>query len=308
MGGRRRRWRWARRLPAMDAKQSAAEFESPLSSTVTMSRSPSPAPDTASPAADSETSPTRGDSEPASRASDGARETSEAASDSQAKDASASRSASESPSTSAPAPEETSASSTPASGSTVAATSMGSWQAVWSAAHNAYYFYNSVTQETTWTNPLQPEASTSSAADASSSSEPQASGSTSTPAPTGSLYQLQAAALAQGIDPALAFLDPSLVASTSSTPAAFTYTAKFNARTGAFTRPDGRDPNHVSEYERARRMSEAYFDVNQWEEELEQRKAEEEAESKKRKRPTKKDLVGSLVPSQSCGGSGADMC
>ena len=102
---------------------------------------------------------------------------------------------------------------------------------------------------------------------------------------------LQAAAAAQGIDPSLAHLDPSLAASTSASPAAFTYTAKFNARTGAFTRPDGRDPNHVSEYERARRMSEAYFDVGQWEQDVEQRNAQEEAEGKKRKRPTKKDLV-----------------
>ena len=87
-------------------------------------------------------------------------------------------------------------------------------------------------------------------------------------------------------------LDPSLAASTSSNPQAFTYTAKFNARTGAFARPDGRDPNHVSEYERARRMSEAYFDVGQWEKDLDERHAQEEAEGKKRKRPTKKDLVG----------------
>lgn len=101
---------------------------------------------------------------------------------------------------------------------------------------------------------------------------------------------MQAAAAAQGIDPALAFLDPSLIASTSSTPQAFTYTAKFNARTGAFTRPDGRDPTHVSEYERARRMSEAYFDVGEWEKEVAQRKAQEEAEGKKKKKPTKKDL------------------
>ncbi|KAI0705432.1 hypothetical protein C8Q76DRAFT_771203 [Earliella scabrosa] len=251
-----------------------------------MSRCPSP--DAPSPAADSETSPTRGDSEPASRASDGARETSEAASDSQAKDASASRSASESPSSSAPAPEETSASSTPASGSTVAATSMGSWQAVWSAAHNAYYFYNSVTQETTWVNPLQPNAE----AGPSNTGGPSGpSDATSTPGASSSQYDLYAAAAAQGIDPALAHLDPSLAAP-GTAPGAFTYAAKFNARTGAFTRPDGRDPSHLSEYERAKRMSEFYFDVNAWEHEVEKRKLEEaqEEESRKRKKPTKKDL------------------
>lgn len=106
-----------------------------------------------------------------------------------------------------------------------------------------------------------------------------------------SAYAMQAAAAAQGIDPSLAYLDPSLLASTSSTPQAFTYTAKFNSRTGAFARPDGRDPTHVSEYERARRMSEAYFDVEKWEKDLEEGKAQEDSEGKKRKRPTKKDLV-----------------
>ena len=111
------------------------------------------------------------------------------------------------------------------------------------------------------------------------------------------MYDLQAAAAAQGIDPALAHLDPSLAAGPSN-PAAFTYTAKFNARTGAFTRPDGRDPSHLSEYERAKRMSEFYFDVNAWEQEVEARKLEEahEEETKKRKRPTKKDLVSWTWP------------
>ncbi|GJE86348.1 WW domain-containing protein [Phanerochaete sordida] len=169
----------------------------------------------------------------------------------------------------------------------VATATAGDWQAVWSPSHNAYYFYNAKTQETTWTNPLQPEASSSTAAPSASPDEPEAS--TSTPA-TSSLYAMQAAAAAQGIDPALAYLDPSLAAGTSSAPSAFSYTAKFNARTGAFTKPDGRDPTHVSEYERARRMSEAYFDVGQWEQDVEQRNAQEEAEGKKKKKPSKKDL------------------
>lgn len=173
----------------------------------------------------------------------------------------------------------------------VATASAGDWQAVWSPAHNAYYFYNAKTQETTWTNPLQPESSSSASPSAPESSSSDAQASTSTSGATSSLYALQAAAAEQGIDPSLAYLDPSLVAGTSSAPQAFTYTAKFNARTGAFTRPDGRDPTHVSEYERARRMSEAYFDVGQWEKDVEERKAEEEAESRKKKKPTKKDLV-----------------
>ncbi|CDO68608.1 hypothetical protein BN946_scf184996.g39 [Trametes cinnabarina] len=102
---------------------------------------------------------------------------------------------------------------------------------------------------------------------------------------------IYAAAVAQGIDPALAHLDPSLLAGPSN-PGAFTYTAKFNARTGAFAKTDARDPSHLSEFERAKRMSEFYFDVNAWEREVEMRKLQEaqEEESRKRKRPTKKDI------------------
>lgn len=105
------------------------------------------------------------------------------------------------------------------------------------------------------------------------------------------IYEVQAAAAAQGIDPSLAFLDPSLAAGPSSGPAN-AYTAKFNARTGAFARPDARDPSHLSEYERMKRMNDVFFDQTKWEEELEE---EQESESKKRKKPTKKDLVGLTI-------------
>ncbi|KAH7910718.1 hypothetical protein BJ138DRAFT_70743 [Hygrophoropsis aurantiaca] len=174
------------------------------------------------------------------------------------------------------------------------ATTPDAWQAIWSAQHNAYYFFNSATQETTWINPLQPpNAEGETSAEASSSASPQPESSTSTSA---SHYTaLQANAIAQGIDPSLAYLDPSL-ASTSGVPSNTTYAAKFNARTGAFAKPDSRDPTHLSEYERAKRMSEFYFDVGAWEKDVEERKrAEEEGEGKKRKRPTKKDLVRSFT-------------
>lgn len=159
---------------------------------------------------------------------------------------------------------------------------------MWSPAHSAYYFYNSLTHETTWENPLQQPN-----AEAGPSKPTQAS--SATPEPTAvasSSADIYAAAAAQGIDPALAHLDPTLAAGGSG-PGAFTYTAKFNARTGAFARPDARDPTHLSEFERAKRMSEFYFDVNAWENEVEMRKLQEaqEEESKKRKRPTKKDVV-----------------
>lgn len=174
----------------------------------------------------------------------------------------------------------------------------GDWQAIWAPSHNAYYFYNTVTQETTWTNPLQQADNTATSPTPSTSTSPPA---TYQP-PSSSSYDIQVAALAQGIDPSLAYLDPSLAAGPSN-PAAFTYTAKFNARTGAFARADARDPTHLSEFERAKRMSEFYFDVGAWEQEVDQRHQQEEEEAgKKRKKPSKKDLVSSFCDEFFCTG------
>ena len=280
-----------------------------------MSPSPSPAPDAPSPADSTGLSPPREESELARDASEHEREASEAPHDSESKsrdDASAEASASSSSAAADLASASASASapdSTSASPSVPGTASQGDWQAVWSSAHNAYYFYNSITHETTWINPLQPtaEAGPSNVG----ADTPEASSSAAGPShqPTAG-YDLYAAATAQGIDPALAHLDPSLGGS-STNPAAFTYTAKFNARTGAFTRPDGRDPTHLSEYERAKRMSEFYFDVNAWEDDVAQRKleeAQEEEEGRKRKRPTKKDLVSASVVKCIDGGIQVEWC
>ncbi|KAG7453005.1 uncharacterized protein BT62DRAFT_999042 [Guyanagaster necrorhizus] len=145
----------------------------------------------------------------------------------------------------------------------------GDWQAIFSPQHNTYYFYNTVTSQTTWENPLIP---------------PQ-------PQPQPQPESAYDAALAAGIDPSLAYLDPTLAAGPSaSSSGPYTATAKFNARTGRFTANDARDPTHMSEYERAKRMSEFYFDVAAWESQRDREQQEEEAEGKKRKRPSKKDL------------------
>ena len=79
------------------------------------------------------------------------------------------------------------------------------------------------------------------------------------------------------------------------------FTARFNSRTGQFTPASARQPGHLSEHERAKRMSEFYFDVGKWEEDLARRGGrlmgeedpvgEEGSKEKKRKRPSKKDLV-----------------
>ena len=270
--------------------------------------SPSPASD--APAHDDHPTPTDDvdGAEPAQDAPTPSREDSAAAhrptsSPDDAPSPSASRSASELPPAASPAEPHSATSASvhaPAAESSASGSAVptGSWQAVFSPSHNAYYFYNSVTHETTWTNPLQSAADAGPSGSTDEPSDPAGASSSSTP---GAAYDIYAAAAAQGIDPALAHLDPSLAASSSSSAGsgAFAYTAKFNARTGAFTRPDGRDPTHLSEYERAKRMSEFYFDVGAWERDVEQRKleeAQEEADGKKRKRPTKKDLVSAPSP------------
>ncbi|KAI0252802.1 hypothetical protein BJV78DRAFT_1281388 [Lactifluus subvellereus] len=217
-------------------------------------------------------------------------------------------------------PQATDANTTGSSAEPAApAPSSGNWQAIWSPAHNAYYFYNTITQETTWVNPLQSspaagagEATTPADPSPSTSTAPAApapapasaptqeegpsagpsSGATPVPASVAQIYALQEAAAAQGIDPSLAHLDPSL-AGPSAPGAAYSFAARFNAHTGTFTRPDGRDPTHLSEYERMKRMSSVYFDMGQWEQDVAQRKKQEDedaANGKKRKRPGKKDL------------------
>jgi hypothetical protein len=191
--------------------------------------------------------------------------------------------------------------------------SAGDWQAIFSPAHNAYYFFNAATQQTTWVNPLQPAPDASaSAPDPAPAPAPVASTSTSDPTPEGSsapqaalppqlaqLYATQAAAAAAGIDPALAFLDPSLAAGgAGGGGAAYAASAKFNARTGAFARADARAPEHLSEHARAQRMSAFYFDTAAWEADVAKRAAEEDAEdeeARKRRRPSKKDLVRTVA-------------
>ncbi|KAH0831342.1 hypothetical protein J3R83DRAFT_14000 [Lanmaoa asiatica] len=180
------------------------------------------------------------------------------------------------------------------SASTSASLSAGAWQALFSPQHNAYYFYNASTGETTWVNPLQPppfDPSSSSTGIQDAGANAQADGPDGADNPNSyDPNSLEARAIAAGIDPSLAHLDPSLVGP-SSLAHTGSFTAKFNARTGAFTAADARAPSHLSEYERMKRMSEFYFDVGAWENEVEQRDtAEKEAGGKKRKRPTKKDL------------------
>lgn len=172
----------------------------------------------------------------------------------------------------------------------------GEWQTAYSAPHNAWYFFNVRTGETTWTNPIQdPNAVASTSQpplDPSSDIAQGASSSTTTTTVT----PMGQAALEQGIDPDLAYLDPSLAYGPHSAGPG-TYSARFNAHTGKFTAADGRDPSHVSEYARAQRMSAVFFDVQGWEADVAKRKAQEDLEGPRRKKkPTKADLVSPCLP------------
>jgi hypothetical protein len=202
-------------------------------------------------------------------------------------------------------------------------TTTTTWQAIFAPQYNTYYFYNPVTQETTWINPLQQQPQPEAAlAEGSSSALQEAAltegnepllahpdpslSASSVPGSSAGPSALQEAALAQGIDPLLAHLDPSLLApsvpGSSAGPSGLpSFTARFNSRTGQFTPASARQPGHLSEHERAKRMSEFYFDVGKWEEELARRggslmaeegdpAGEEGSRERKRKRPSKKDL------------------
>lgn len=77
--------------------------------------------------------------------------------------------------------------------------------------------------------------------------------------------------------------------------ATLTQRAAFNSRTGKFTLQDYYSPEHLSEYNRAKRMNSHYFDVEAWErqkaEESAKRRREEEEGGSSKKKISKKDMV-----------------
>lgn len=65
-----------------------------------------------------------------------------------------------------------------------------------------------------------------------------------------------------GVDPELAYLDPSIRAGSSG--GSGSLTARFNARTGKFEGDPSRNPEHHSDFSRAKRQSSFFFDVDAW--------------------------------------------
>lgn len=154
------------------------------------------------------------------------------------------------------------------------------WQAVWSAERSAWYFWNTETSEVTWTNPL---------AEASSSK----------PAPSSSALPLPPRPkLGPGglpeIDPGLAHL----VAPEQRDASTAALSNAFAARTGRNGADYGYSFAHLDEYNRAKRFSEHYFDVDGWERQRAQeglkRQAEEAAGITRETKISKKDMVGGI--------------
>lgn len=194
------------------------------------------------------------------------------------------------------------------------------WQAVWDATRNAWYFWNSVTQETTWENPLAGKGADKGgkpAEDPASRLEGDA-GEGKTAAQVVSNMTDEEVALACGIDPDLAYLDPGMYAteiqqarmgmgtgasSSSAGGAGYRLAGAFDSRTGEFVplqkvgQGAEHDPSRLGHAFQADRQMSAFFDVQQYHEE---RKREHEAQQGaqttdddgriKRHRPTKKEL------------------
>ncbi|WVR09513.1 hypothetical protein IAU60_006581 [Kwoniella sp. DSM 27419] len=184
------------------------------------------------------------------------------------------------------------------------------WQAVWAPEQNAWYFWNTKTSEVSWTNPLEPASSSEPGASAQPPLPDEAPPLPSGPAPTSSAYahaQTQAQAPMtnawESTDPSLPEIDEGLLhmvggGGSTARGGAMDPTmqrATFNARTGRFTPQDYQyTVGHLDEYNRAKRMSNHYFDVDAWERdkaaEHEKRRREEEAGGVSKKQITKKDM------------------
>jgi hypothetical protein len=181
----------------------------------------------------------------------------------------------------------------------------------------AWYFWNSKTGEVTWTNPLEPE--TSNAGEGSNQSDLNAESVAPTnpplpnePAPqakptSSSSFQPPLPPPTFGLPPAIPDIDPDLAYLLPMTQRGGAggagdgpgQSAAFNARTGKFAPVDTNYTyDHLDEYNRMKRMSSHYFDVEAWEKQRQEDNAKrmrDEAEGKGREKPTRKDMVSPVV-------------
>jgi hypothetical protein len=145
---------------------------------------------------------------------------------------------------------------------------------------SAYYFWNSETGVTTWDNPLQVQAAAESITSAIDSIAAKSS------TPTAEDFG--------GIDPDLAYLDPNLARSRAGSSHAPVFKAAFNARTGRFQGDPSLNPDRISDYKRAERQQEAFYNKQAWDESLGGRGLRNSDDEKRNKRPSAKEVVCSL--------------
>lgn len=131
------------------------------------------------------------------------------------------------------------------------------WQAIWDAQHQAYYFYNALTGQSTWTNPRVPSATTipptlptegaEGAEYAPDTDQPPLEGE-GDPGYEPTYYQL-----AHGIT------DPTAVTA-EDIASTYAATGSFNRFTGKWQA--GKNPENYNDENKSRRQMEFYFDVD----------------------------------------------
>ncbi|SCV73909.1 BQ2448_6339 [Microbotryum intermedium] len=169
------------------------------------------------------------------------------------------------------------------------------WTAVWDPTSQAYYFHNTVTGVTQWTNPFENPAVAQAPSDQhSASTQPLPSPSTTTSQiddePTSTINY-------RGIDPDLAFLDPNLARQQTRGGAAPTFQARFNSKTGRFQGDPSMTPDRISDYSRSSRQQQAFYDTTAWTESLQgrglyqgQQEEEDRAQAGRKRKPSSKEV------------------
>jgi len=136
------------------------------------------------------------------------------------------------------------------------------WQPVWDATYGSYYFYNSITGETTWTNPRVPDATP--AIPIAAGTDNNAVAIPEDPAVAAAAYHdpLQYNPAIHGdYDPTAPYAQPreNLDAQTGD----YTVTAAFNRFTGKFQPSSSKlVPENFNDEHKSKRQMEFYFDVD----------------------------------------------
>jgi len=128
------------------------------------------------------------------------------------------------------------------------------WQPVWDSNYGAYYFYNSVTGETTWTNPRVPEAA--------NAPVPPSNDLSSTDPASHEHNPLQYnPALHGDYDPTAPYAQAQEAAENEGDQ--YTFTAAFNRFTGKFQPASSlKVPENYNDENKSKRQMQFYFDVD----------------------------------------------